>query len=361
LDTGYQEKANEAATLEELLKNEREKVNQLESKCQDLADVQSMKMLHDVCEQATIQSKQVESLNKENQKIKQDKEGLIQMISTLEKSFQQKVQLEVENIMGQRLGRIKRRRSSLPETHMRRSNISSELPKNKHKKKTRCKTVQLDQNPQWLLDLLINKQDSLRFYGKSQGDLYDSIENVHHRAKTLERYRKKTKLYKSRRDGRSKKEISLDGANSSCRRVSSSYDSQIVPAQNKSLSKFANSDSCRSWGQSESLIKVITGSLVKSQLSIEEKGDASLSELSGNLPRTEKSLFQAENSGSRSNSYQIDVHSRSSLNLKSQKTLRSSEEVKDRRNLSLPDNVSIKKRRSARYSVKNSLVSPMVV
>jgi len=256
----------EAATLEELLWDERMKVNQF----QIFADLQKKAILENVWEQTWIQSKRMKDTKRE-------------------------VRVEVEHDMGQQPLRIKPRRSSVPETEIRRSNISSELQRRGHKKKVKSSTASLR-------DLLIQRQDSLRLLGRSQGDLYVSCESDPEKAKWREKIRKKAMVYKRKRHLTSKKDLltskkdlRLHGGNSSYRRMWSSYDSKTDQSPSAiPLPKFGESDSGGlSWGRSSGMFKsincntspetILTRSR-QSEQSLEESGDESSSELLNHLP-----------------------------------------------------------------------------
>jgi len=274
--------------------------------------------------------------------------------------------------MRQEPSRIKRRRSSAPETDIRRSNITSEVQTRSHKKTVPSTAAHMNQNST-LVDLLIKKQGSLRRMGKSQGDLWDSCEIDHDKAKTRVKIRKKTMTYKYRRQVTSKKETGSHGVYSSFRRMSSSCDSRTDQSTMAApLANCGESDSgASSWGQSSGIIEStnrnasprlnLTGSRHSrlSQQSLEESDDESASELSGNnWPRTKKSVSQAKRSGSQCQSYQMDVDS---SYRKSQQKMRRYEEPNDNHDLVVSDNVGSMKKSSVLDNVENSLVSPMIV
>jgi len=361
LNNDYQEQKTLAATLQDFLEDEMNKVEKL----QDLAEKE---VLEGIWEHTRVQSKEMEDLKRENQKIKQEKEALREKISTLEKTFEEKVQSEVVDIMRKELSRIKPRRSSVPEREIRRSNISSELRKRSRKKTVTSTTDRMNQNPT-LVELLIKKQGSLRRVGKSHGDLWDSSKYCPDKAKTRVKIRKKTMVYKYKRQFTSKKEIGSHGVNSSFRRMSSSCDSRTDQStMDAPLANYGESDSGgSSWGQSSDIIKSIcntsprlnlTGSRHSrlSQQSLEESGYKFSSELSGNWSRTEKSVSQVKRSGSQCQSYEMDVHSGYR---KSQQKIRINEEPDDSHDLVVSDNVGSMKKSSVLDKV-NSLISPMI-
>lgn len=146
LETNGEQEATEARALKKYLQNEREKVKQLENRFQSEA----------------------ERLKNTVRDLKQE------------------------------LSRYRTRRSSLPETDIRRNVLSSEIDRKSRKKNVRNTTANMNKDPK-LLELLIQKQDSIRFLRRRLGDVYVDSEHDSNKARKRQYYRKKSLLYRSRR------------------------------------------------------------------------------------------------------------------------------------------------------------------